>query len=91
MKIEQFNTVKKGDIIFYVANSGTAGIFKYQYLGVFKCHKDTTEKHLFISEYFVSTVCLLKGKEGQSRALKSIFLTENEAVEYQKELIKLNE
>ena len=90
MKIEQFNTVKKGDIIFYVANTGTAGIFKYQYLGVFTCHKDNIEKHLFISEYFVSTVCLLKGKEGQSRALKYIFLTENEAVEYQKELIKLN-
>lgn len=86
MTIEQFSTVNKGDVVFYVSNTGSAGIFKYQYLGVFTCHHDRIEKHLFISEYFLSTVCLLKGRENQSRALKEIFFTQEEAIKRQKEL-----
>lgn len=46
MDIQQFNALKTGDLVFYVANTGVSGIFEYQYLGVFKDHNDNTMRTL---------------------------------------------
>ena len=85
MTTEQFNTIKYGDIIYNVSNSGSTGISKYQYIGIHTDHSNNEKKHVFISEYFVSTVCLLMDLS-RSRRLKQIFLTEQEAKEYHKNL-----
>ena len=89
MTVEQFKTLKPKDIIFYVANTGTAGIFNYQYLGVFETHgKEKQRKHLFISEFFLSTLTVTEGRESNSINIKVLFFTENDAKEYQKQLRK---
>jgi hypothetical protein len=79
MTLEQFNTLKIGDFIWYAINSGTTGISKYQYVGIFTDHATNETQHVFLSPYFVSTCTLLYGNEGNSRRLKDIFLTEQEA------------
>ena len=85
MTTEQFNTIKYGDIVYNVSNSGSAGIFKCQYIGIHTDHTNNEKKHVFISEHFVSTVCLLMDLS-RSRSLKQLFLTEKEAKEYHKNL-----
>jgi hypothetical protein len=85
MTIAEFNSLKYGSIVYYVTNSGSTGIQKYQYIGIHKDHVNNEQKHVFISEYLLSTVCLLMDLS-RSRYLKAIFLTENEAKEYHKNL-----
>lgn len=75
MTIEEFKSIKKGDLIHYVNNGGVGGISIYQYLGIFTDHTNKETKHLFISGYFLSTVCILVGREENSLTLKEIFLT----------------
>ena len=86
MTIAEFNSLKYGSIVYYVTDSGRAGIKKYQYIGVHTDHHNNEQKHVFISEYFVSTVCLLMDLS-RSWHLKTIFLTEKEAKEYHKSLV----
>ena len=85
MTVEQFNILKYGGIVYNVANSGSAGIFKYQYIGIHTDTSNNEKKHVFISEHFVSTICLLMDLS-RSRSLKQLFLTEQEAKEYHKSL-----
>lgn len=86
MTTTDFNTLKYGDIVYYVSNSGSAGIFKYQYIGIHTDHKNNEQNHVFISEYFVSTVCIQMDLS-TSRNLKRLFLTEKEAKDYHKSLV----
>jgi hypothetical protein len=80
--------LRTASIVFFVINTGGAGIGKYQYLGVFKEHNDNKYVHLFLSEYFLSTVTIEVGKESDSRRLKNLFLTEQEAKDHKAMLIK---
>lgn len=89
MEAKDFNNLKSGDIVFAVLNTGMTGISKYQYIGVFICHGNKEVKHVLLSEWFLSSITIMKGKENTSRNVKSIFLTEKEAIDYKKELIKL--
>jgi len=87
MTIEQLNTLNNKDIVYVVINTGSYGIGKYQYIGIHTDHKDKPEdNHVFLSEHFLSTVCLLKEHSKNSRNLKRIFLTLNEAIDYQESL-----
>ncbi len=87
MTTEEFKTIKYGDLVYYVSNSGRAGLFTYQYIGLHTCHKEKIKKHIFISEYFLSTVCILDDNLNRSRYLKTIFLTEKEAIAYKQNLV----
>lgn len=87
MTKKEFKTLNYGDLVYYVNNSGTAGLFVYQYIGLHNCHKEKEKKHVFISEYFLSTVCILDENIQGSRNLKALFLTEKEAINYKKTLI----
>lgn len=86
MTIEQLNTLKIGSIVFIVINTGAAGIFKYQYIGIVKSSFNNLEYHVFLSEHFVSTVCIEKGKEKTSSSIKNIFTLEADAKQRQKEM-----
>ena len=79
MNLETFNTIKIGTTVFIVSNSGSTGVSEYQYIGIFKDHKTKELKHVFLSNYFVSTVCILKGKEMQSIRMQDIYLLETDA------------
>lgn len=79
------NNIKVGDLFYIVHNTGMAGISQYQYIGIFTDHATNEKKHVFISGHFVSTVCILAGKENSSRSLKTIFYTKSEAEEYQRQ------
>lgn len=86
----ELNNLNIGDFVFVVINTGSAGICKYQYIGVFTCHADKTDKHVFLSEYFLSTTLVTKGIENRSRTIKCIFNTEIEAKNYKNFLINTN-
>lgn len=89
MTTEQFYKLNISDIVYVVINTGSYGIGKYQYIGIFKDHKDKPEeKHVFLSEHFLSTVTVLKDRVNNSMRLKEMFLTLNEAVSRQQELRK---
>lgn len=74
--------VNIGDIVFYVANSGLAGIFEYQYAGTIISSFDKTEYHLFLSEYLVSTVSIKVGNERRSISYDKLFSTLEDATKY---------
>lgn len=69
------NCVNIGDIVFYVANVGMAGIFHYQYAGIIKSSFDDLEYHLFLSEYMVSTLIIKVGCENRNILYNRIFAT----------------
>ena len=87
MLVENFLDLTSGDIVYAVINTGMAGISKYQYIGTFKCHLDNHYKHVFLSEFFVSTLVITKGRENTSRTLKKIFFNKSEALQYRDKLI----
>lgn len=64
-----------GDIVFYVSNSGAAGIFKYQYMGVIKDVFTKNEYHLFLSEYMLSTITIDTRRVQTSISHKKLFST----------------
>lgn len=86
MTTTDFNKIKYGDIVFNVINKGTTGIQKYQYIGI---HTDMEgiKKHIFISQYFLSTTTIDVGKEETSRNLKQLFFKEVDAIKYKKSLV----
>ena len=88
MKAEDFNNLKIGDIVYIVINTGACGIFKYQYCCIATCHKTGENSHVFLSEYLLSTVCILVNNVKGSRRLKNIFYTEKEAKQHKDFLIK---
>lgn len=73
-----------GDIVFYIANSGLAGILPYQYTGIITNSFDNTKYHLFISEHMVSTVFIKVGGENRSISYGKLFHTLKEATMYKK-------
>jgi hypothetical protein len=80
-------SVNMGDVVYYVANSGAAGIFKYQYVGVIRNAFDDIEYHLFLSEYMVSTISIQTGNESRSISHKKLFPTLEGAIEYKKHIL----
>lgn len=88
MTIAELNNLKSGDVVYYIANTGTAGIFKYQYLGIFTDTANNEVKHLFISPHFLSTTTILVGREQFSRSIQILFLTEKEVLKKKAQLIK---
>lgn len=90
MTIPEFNNLKVGDIVWYLSNTGMAGLSKYQYIGIFKSHTDNIDYHVFLSEYFCSTRAIEKGREHRSISMNSMFLTESEAKEVRQNLINQN-
>jgi hypothetical protein len=85
MTIDQFKKLSRGDLVWYVANSGAAGISQYQYIGVHQSHIDGRLYHVFLSPYFVSTVVLSYRELYRSRHIKNLFLTEQDAKDRAKE------
>lgn len=77
-----------GDIVFYVANSGSAGIFKYQYAGIITNSFDNFQYHLFISEHMVSTVLINVENENTSISYPKLFPTLEDATKYKSNLCK---
>jgi hypothetical protein len=93
MQTQTFNlkcgaSVNIGDVVYYVANTGTAGIFKYQYAAVVRNVFDNIEYHLFLSEYLVSTIAIKTGNENRSINYKKIFPTLEGAIEYKNHILE---
>lgn len=86
MNLTEFNSLKVGDIVQVVCNTGSTGINPYQYIGIFRDHETKEGKHVFLSKYFLSTVCPVVGRESRSMLIKKMFLTEIEAIEYRDKL-----
>jgi|SRR5215217_182459 len=86
MNLTDFNSLKIGDIVQVVCNTGSTGISPYQYIGIFKDHETKEAKHVFLSKYFLSTVCPVVGRESRSISIKKMFLTEREAIKYRNKL-----
>ena len=86
MKTTELKSIKYGDIVFNVINKGTSGLQKYQYIGI---HTDMEgiKKHIFISQYFLSTTTIEVGREETSRYLKQLHLKEYDAKKYKKSLL----
>lgn len=86
-KIKQFILnngvpINIGEIVFYVANSGLAGIFKYQYIGIITNSFDNIKYHIFISEHMVGILFIKVGGENRSISYGRIFHTLKEATMY---------
>lgn len=86
MNIDQFQTLEVGDIVYVVINTGITGICKYQYIGVHFNKLQDEQVQVFLSEHFLSTVCIGVNNTKNNRKLKNIFLTEQEAVTRKKQL-----
>lgn len=88
--MENINNINVGDVFFAVINTGAAGISKYQYIGIFTDHATKEIKHVFLSSYFLSTICILVGREEQSIRLKDLHTTEQGAKEWQNHLKEID-
>jgi hypothetical protein len=88
MTIQEFKSLKVGDLVSAFINVGITGISTYQYIGEFTDHAYNERKHVFISPHFVSTICLLADNLERSRHLKTIFLTEKEAIKCKEQATK---
>lgn len=88
----ELKNLNQNDIVWVVTNTGSAGIFEYQYLGLQLLVKESKTVHLFASaNSFLSTLLITYNKEDQSRNLKRIFLAEQEAIDYRNKLLKEEE
>ena len=84
----ELKNLKQNDIVWAVTNTGSAGIFEYQYLGLQLLLKESKTVHLFASaNSFLSTLLITYNKEEQSVNLKRVFLTEQEAIDYRNKLV----
>jgi hypothetical protein len=72
-----------GQIVYYIANTGSVGIFQYQYTGIIKNYFTGEDVHLFLSEYLLSTVVVQVGSEYKSRSVKKMFMNQMDAKEEQ--------
>lgn len=86
MESIELKNIKYGDIVFNVINKGTTGIQKYQYIGI-HIDMEGIKKHIFISEYFLSTTTIEVSREETSRYLKQLHFKELDAIKYKKSLV----
>lgn len=91
MTIQEFNNLNAGDVLWFLSNTGAAGVFRYQYLGILNNHGDGLNYHVFASEKFLSTVAIEVGKEQRSRSINRLFKTEKEVKECKRLLIANDE
>lgn len=90
MTKEQLASLKVGDTVAAVVNTGTLGIQPYQYLGIFNQPVDGSAVYVFASVNFLCTIVIELDKVNSSRNVKKIFLTSNEAYLYQRELKRID-
>lgn len=90
MTVTEFASLKVGQIVYYVSNTGMAGIFRYQYIGIVKNSFNGIDTHVLLSEHMVSTRAIEVGKEKTSRSLPDLFSDEKEAKSRQLYLKQIN-